>query len=292
LSGRRAPYVLGVIPDAFGSQKTLARLNAVAVAFALAACTGATFGALLQLPGGLVALPTFFCGLLWAALLRIPKTLGRSGLRWGWLASVPLAALNGGLACGVLFVAEPTADLASLPVGIVLGATVGVLFWGPALTVTLLCFGVPMAWAQRLAARGLAGTERGERIVGAACAVLGALASVVAHEGMGATAHSIDHSNVQLPSGAEVVQLAGAIAFVLGAIAVALATQRERRRATFVAQVEAGAVPRFRIDHALEGKVLVRIESQGRGAYRVADYEEEICLLDHEGAATRVRTSA
>ena len=49
------------------------------------------------------------------------------------------------------------------------------------------------------------------------------------------------------------------------------------------------SVPRFRIDHAAEGKVLVRIESQGRGAYRVADYEEEICLLDHEGAATRVR---
>lgn len=291
MSGSPAPYVRWVLPDAFGSQKTLARLNVAAVAFALAACTGATFGAVFQFPGGLVALPTFFCGLLWAAVLRIPHTLGRSGLRWGWLASLPLAALNGGLACGVLFVAEPNAEPASGLVGIVLGATVGVLFWGPALTVTLLCFGVPIAWAQRLAARGLAGTERGERIVGAVCAVLGALACVVAHEGMGVTAHGIDHSDTQLSSGAGVTQLAGATAFVLGTIAVALATLRERRRATFVAQVEAGAVPRFRIDHAVEGKILVRIESQGRGAYRVADYEREVCLLDDEGAATRTLSS-
>ena len=289
MSTPRPPYVSRVFPTAFGSQKTLARLNVAAVAFALAACTGATFGALFQFPGGLVALPTFFCGLLWAALLRVQKTIGHSGVRWGWLASVPLAALNGGLACGVLFVAEPNAELANGLVGIGLGATFGVFLWAPALMVTLVCFGVPIAWAQRLAKRGLAGTERGERVVGAVCAVLGVLALVVAHVGMGATAHGIDHSSAQLPSGAAVTQMAAAIAFVLGTVAATLATVRERRRATFVAQVEAGAVPRFRVDHAAEGKVLVRIESHGRGAYRVADYEEEICLLDHEGAATSVR---
>ena len=146
---------------------------------------------------------------------------------------------------------------------------------------TLVCFGLPIAWAQGLASKGLAGTERGERVIGAACVLLGLVALAVA-------------CAVGLKQSASGRVFAGALAIVgalLGAAAFVVATVRERRRAAFVARVEAGELTSFRVDPTPEGKVLVRVESQGAGAYRVADLEEEICLLDGDGRATQVRAA-
>jgi hypothetical protein len=78
------------------------------------------------------------------------------------------------------------------------------------------------------------------------------------------------------------------VAFVAGGVAAALAHARERRRRDFVARAEAGDVKGFRVDASAEGKVLVRVTSQGEG-YRVADFQEEVFLLDEEGRATKAR---
>lgn len=264
-------------PAPFASEKWLARLNVAAVGASLAACTAAVFGGAMFASGWSVGIPTLYLGALWAALLRHPATIGGSRVRWGWLASIPLAALNGGVCCAVMFASEHSGvDLGAIFAGLVLGATLGIFLWAPALMVTLACFGLPILWAQRLATRGLAGIERGERILGAVCAVLG----------LGALATTLARSEGLF--GAAL----GAAGALLGATAFALATLRERRRAAFVARVEAGAVPRFRVDPTPEGKVLVRVESHGAGAYRVADFEEEVCRLDAEGRATEVGRAA
>ena len=48
----------------------------------------------------------------------------------------------------------------------------------------------------------------------------------------------------------------------------------------------------FRVEEVPEGKVLVRVSTLGQGgAYRVADFEEEVFALDQEGAATKEKTA-
>lgn len=273
----------------FASQKWLARLNVAAVGATLAACTAAVFGTTMLASGWAVGVPTLYLGALWAAVLRHPATIGGSRLRWGWLASIPLAALNGGLCCAALFATDRTGlEVPEILMGLVLGATLGIFIWGPALLATVACFGAPIAWAQHLATKGLAGKERGERIIGAACAILGAIALALTW-----STHSVPDPELGLappfaPSGRIFAGVLAASGMLLGCATAVLATIRERRRAAFVSEVEAGAVPRFRVDPTPEGKVLVRVESHGAGAYRVADFEEEVCRLDAEGRATEV----
>jgi hypothetical protein len=78
----------------------------------------------------------------------------------------------------------------------------------------------------------------------------------------------------------------GATGWLAGVAVTVLALLRARARRAFVARVEAGEEPRFRVEPTDEGKVLVRIVTQGAG-YRVADYAEEIARLDAEGEVTR-----
>ena len=47
----------------------------------------------------------------------------------------------------------------------------------------------------------------------------------------------------------------------------------------------------FRVDATPEGKALVRVSSFGQG-YRVADFSEEVFLLDESGEATESRLAA
>lgn len=286
---------------AFSTSRSLGRINVAAVGVALAACTAAAFDFAHFASGWAVGVPTLVLGTFWAHLLRRKSTVGNSGLRWGWLASIPLAALNAGLACAALFLTEEHGGDVAGPIvgGLIAGATFGIFIWAPALVATLVCFGLPMAWAERLASRGLSGTERGERILGAACTVLGAGA-------LAATALApprpeyldpdgggiFTQSGALFDSGHRFAQVLACVGMALGACAFALAHLRTRRRAEFVAQVEAGAVPKFRVDTSPEGKVLMRVDARGAGAYRVADYEEEICRLDAEGEAIEVREEA
>jgi hypothetical protein len=139
----------------------------------------------------------------------------------------------------------------------------------------MICFGLPIASAQNHARKGLAGEERGERIVGVACLVMGLLAAALAW-----TSLPVNEEGMWLP---RLLAVLGALG---GGTAAVLARAREGRRRKFVARAEAGEVPGYRIEATEEGKVLIRVVSQGEG-YRVADFEEEVFELDAAGEAKK-----
>jgi hypothetical protein len=271
-----------VIPASFQTRRVLRVLNIPAVALSLAAVVAAVFARAFS--AGQLALitgiPTLLVGALWARVLRSPKTVGNTSFRWGWAASMPLAMLNAGLAGGLLFAFDRSSPSpAEFFVGALMGASIGAIFWVPALFATLLCFGVPIAWAQRLAKKGLAGEERGEWIVGLVCAVMSVVAMLVS---LGIR----DMDTVSSLAGVWMTRAFALLGGLAGATATGLSLARESRRRRFVADAEAGKVAGYRVDPTDEGKVLVRVVSQGKG-YRVADFEEEVFELDAQGEAMR-----
>lgn len=279
-------YGRRVIPAAFRSQRALVVLNVAAVGFALAAATAAVSAAMFtNLPGAaafIAGLPTWIIGTGWALLLRWPKTVGNSSFRWGWVASMPLAMLNASIAAALLFATRANLGAmhpTELLIGALLGATIGAMFWVPALIATLVCFGLPIAHAQRLAKKGLAGEERGEWIVGLVCTAMSVAAL--------ALSFAVDTRPGDL-MGLSVLRAFAALGTITGGAATVLARARAARRRAFVAEAEAGRAPGYRVDDTSEGKVLVRVVSQGEG-YRVADFEEELFELDAQGEATRPR---
>jgi hypothetical protein len=168
-------------------------------------------------------------------------------------------------------------DLGKFMLAALLGATFGAIVWIPALLVTLALFGLPIASAQRLAKKGLAGEERGELIVGLVCAVISLVGLVISFDG----AHFPGLGPLL-----EAPRLFSLLGLVAGLATTIIAQARAARRRAFVTRAEAGNAPGYRIDTTDEGKVLVRIVAQGKG-YRVADFEEEVFELDAEGEATR-----
>jgi lysylphosphatidylglycerol synthetase-like protein (DUF2156 family) len=275
------------IPSAFRSLRLLRALNVAAMGLSLAAATGGVFsyGFEAFAFGVIAGLPTLLYGLAWAVILRIRATVGKSKLRWGWLASVPLAICNGALAGGLLMATEPGSDnaLTKMFFGAIAGATFGAIFWVPGLLATLAFFGLPVARAQAHAEKGLAGEERGERIVGITSAVLAALGLATT---FATTAGKFPPSPALEPLGLTVLYALSILGLVTGSVAAGLAYYRESRRKEFVSDVAAGKIRGFRLDEAAEGKVLVRVSTQGEG-YRVADVEEELLALDEAGEALR-----
>lgn len=275
-----------MIPAAFRSKKTLERMNIVSVGASLAAMTGTVLSGLFR-DGAIVpivtAIPTLLLGMLWVRLLRWDRTVSgsESSVRIGWLLSLPIAAMNAAFACGLLLAGDSSLHFGRDAMmrffgGMVAGVTFGAIIWIPALLATLLVFGVPLASAQRLAKKGLAGAERGEAIVGGASSIIAVLAFALSLWGsFGQSA-----GNLWFP------RLLAVIGAMLGAGAFVSAREREAQRKKFVESVERGEVEQFRVDTTDEGKVLVRVVSQGQG-YRVADYEEEIAAIDHDGGVTR-----
>jgi hypothetical protein len=81
----------------------------------------------------------------------------------------------------------------------------------------------------------------------------------------------------------------GLIGGMAGGVAWWLAARRERERTQFVASVERGELPDFRVEDVPEGKALVRLVPQEGIAYRVTDFRAEVCMLDEDGRATTVR---
>jgi len=268
-----------VIPVVFRTPRSLARINVIALGLAISAMTSASFMTLWEEERVcwpiVVGVPTFVVGAAWGALLRRRERVG--WLNLGWILSVPLAALNAGVACGLMLCAdrmEPT--LAAFLGGVVLGATFGAIIWVPALALVLLLFGLPIARARELAAKGLAGEDRGERVVGVTCAVFGVAAIAVARFATHVTAESY----VLL-----VALAALAVAFGIGATIVA--TKRERARARFVERVAADEVPGLKVVERDAGRVLVRVEPNVE-TYRVAPKpDEELFELDDEGRVVR-----
>ncbi len=242
---------------AFRERRNAAALNIVAVGASLAACPAAVFRLLWAQTATYAALSTIIMGTLWAASIRIRAR--SKGVPVGWLLSPVLACINAMLCMAFIAVGEGHASYFDT-IGVVVlgGGLIGAIVWIPALVITLLLFGVPIAHAQRIAARGLAGADRGEIIVGLLCALL-ALVPLVGS-----------------PPSIETVLALVAIACGLGATILGLL--RERARRAFVHRVEAGEVASFRVEPSVEGKVLVRVTTTGM-AYRVSDYVEEIAHL-------------
>jgi hypothetical protein len=276
-----------VVPASFQNLRALRVINIAAVGFALACVVAALLGPMLDdMKGHLSAastpcgFPTLVCGMLWAWLVRRPATLGKTSFRRGWVASIPLAALDAGLTAALCIHYSDSFDAGRFLFVFVFAAALGVVVWAPALVATLLCFGVPIARAQKLARQGLAGEERGERIVGLTCAAISAV-------GLALTLTpppTWSHGGANL----WIARALGILGFLAGTTSTILASARASRRRAFVAEAEAGNVPGYRIEATADGKVLVRIVAQGKG-YRVADFEEEVFELDAAGEATRPR---
>ncbi len=262
-------------------------LYVAGVGFALASIVSVMFGHACSKFGssecsadaGFIALvaagTTWIVSAFWAAVLRWPVAVGRRSFRYEWIASMPLAVVNSSLAAVLLLAFERPGQRSAL-VGAFLCATVGGMFWVPALLWSLICVCAHIAWAQRLSMRGLAGAEQGERIVGVVCVAVGLLAVAVASGGV----------NTVSNAGCLATQAFGLSAVVTGGATLALALARQRRRRRFVADAEAGKIADYRVDPSRGGKVLVRVMRPGQG-YRLAEFDEEVFELDERGEATR-----
>jgi len=251
----------------FQSSRAIAALNTLAVGLGLAGMAASVIVRILDNgdnhspQGWIVAVPTLVLGTTWAWGLRSRRQLKGTSIRVGWLASVPLASLNAGVSCTMLVAPDwPVRGELSTIVGPMLaGMTFGAIIWVPALIATLVCFGLPILWAQRAAAKRLVGEERGEQVVGLAVLVI----SVV-----GVGVH-VDHLTLGV----------SACGMLAGGAATLLAFARSQRRGAFVSQVEAGNVAGYRVESTSEGRALVRMEPAGPG-YRVADFDVEVIELD------------
>lgn len=284
------------VPVVFRSPRVLRVLNVAAVAASVAACTTAAFMYLLkphEWTWALVAgLPTAFCATLWAMCLRWRKTT-KTGVRYGWLLSVPLAALNSALSGGTFlaidaFYPYENHDAGSTVGGFIggalLGGTFGVVVWLPALIAVLAVFGLPIARAQKMARLGIAGEERGELLVGLVSAGLGAVALAVAWWGYGSGSYTPALWLHASAASRVFMHVLSFVAIAGGLSAAWVALVREARRRRFVARVEASEVPGFRIEKSHAGKVLLRVAPVAH--YRIADVAEELFELDETGRVT------
>ncbi|MEO6572906.1 MAG: hypothetical protein ABIP89_03635 [Polyangiaceae bacterium] len=255
--------------------------------FSLAACAGVVFAGILgssfshdsvyppggawSTPGVATGISTLGFGLVWARVVRIRA--GKFPL--GWLAAVPLAALNAGTALGLIMMStESGGGGAGFLGGLVLGATFGAMFWIPALITTLICFGVPLHFAQRAADKGLGSEDRGERTVGVAAACFALLALLLV-------------SGLNRPSVEGLVLASMAvIGLATGAASATYATLREQKRRLFLGAVGRGAEDGYRVTHDAGQSLLVRV-TRTPEVYRGADLEEPLVELDDSGDVKR-----
>ena len=228
-------------------------------------------------------IPTLIIGTVWAARLRHADAPRHA--RGRWLASIPLAALNAAWAAALLIVLsgpswrDPAQTLFLLLAGGMIGALFGVVVWGPALAVTLLVYGMPIAAALRAARKGLAGEDRGEVRLGIACGIVALLALW--------PAVAAQPAELRDPAGVWGIRVCALLGLLGGTTAALLAHERERQRRAFVRGAQAGAVAHYRVEESAAGRVLVHVP-EGPAGYRVADVPEPICELDETGEALRI----
>jgi hypothetical protein len=276
-----------MIPAGFKALKWLRGINVFAVGAALAGLTGSVFAATKFLHSDAAVITstatTFLIGVLWAITLRSQRRVTRWKLHAGWLLSPIFAMLNASLAVGWLMTADvgghSETTIMRFGAGMLVGATFGSIVWIPALIATLLCFGLPLHRAQELAARGLGGEERGEKIVGITAAILGMMAILI---GGPSSRISIDTWVLLMAMGGAAVTAGGTTLF--------LAHARAKRREAFVKQVEAGQIEGYRVESIPEGKVLIRVET-GNEVYRAGERFEAVYELGVDGEARRALTA-
>lgn len=264
------------LPAAFRAPRLLRGLNVLAVGFALAAAAGAISGLASHDLVFSCSVSTLFFGLVWTRGVRIRR--GKVPL--GWLASVPLAALNAGTAFSVLVFLHPAYRWGHLPATpFASGVSLGAGIWAPALLFTLAIFGLPLHRAQRAAQRGLTNDDRGERAVGERAAGVAAVALVAAPF----VTRTVGECTWLVAMGASGV--------AAGLSAASYATRRERSRHLFLAEVERGAIDEYRIDAVDPGfSLLVRIRGADNGDYRTPRLVEPLVELDRLGQAKRTLT--
>ncbi|MCL2726322.1 MAG: hypothetical protein FWD69_18025 [Polyangiaceae bacterium] len=262
------------VPKIFRSSPALRVLAVLALGSSLAATAGSVLGKILGTNiGRASSISTLVFGLLWAIALRNRATIGKSTFRLGWLASIPLAMANSALTFALAGMDHISGigDIAGgFVVGILFGGVFGAVVWVPALIVTLICFGLPIMSSHTLADAGLAGEERGEAVVGIACAIITVCAALFL------LAWDYDEANAVISMVAAVLAFVGVTTGVLAAV---LAARRGRARNAFVREVEAGKIANFRIDTTATRRILVRVTRANEG-YRVTDFEEPIATLD------------
>ncbi len=277
------------LPNAFRAPRLLRNLNVAAVGASLAACAGVVFAGILGpafspqyesadglfphnwfTPGIASGLSTLAFGMVWARVVR--KRAGKIPI--GWIAAVPLAALNAGTALGLVMSTESSGGVPGFFGGLVLGATFGAMFWIPALVVTLVCFGLPIYLAQQAADKGLGSEDRGERTVGIAAACFALFALLVI-------------TGVHRPRAEGIILTSLAALGVLAGVASAIyATKRERNRRVFLGSVVMGAEEGFRVTDGAGQTLLVRV-TRTPEIYRGADLEEPLVELDDSGDVRR-----
>lgn len=278
------------LPTAFRAPRLLRNLNVAAVGFSLAACAGVVFAGILGrtfspgmdgeepsylfphnwlTPGIASGLSTLAFGLVWARVVRM-----RAGkIPIGWIAAIPLAALNAGTALGLVMSTESSGGAGFLG-GLVLGATFGAMFWIPALVVTLVCFGLPIYFAQQAADKGLGSEDRGERTVGIAAACFAFFALLLS-------------TGIQRPHAEGIVLTSLATLGIFTGLASAIyATKRERKRRVFLGNVVMGSEEGYRVTDGPGQTLLVRV-TRTPEIYRGADLEEPLVELDDSGDVRR-----
>lgn len=264
---------------AFRSNRHLARVNAIGASLALAAATSSVLGFFDARRNWVV-----FSGLI-SGLTTLPvaywyvRRMQRDG-SVPVLRSIGAAASNAGLAL-VLVSLSRGRDIDLGLITFMLGAVAGVTVWGPALLLTRLILGVPLAYAHRRAQVGLAAAESAQRLV----------ALVVV--GLALAALSLTPSLWGLPRRAELdnallfMQVSAGLALLLGAVVVGWTTWAEHHRSAMVARAAAGTLEGYRLHEGGQARVLIQVSTFGEG-YREGTVEEPVCELDAEGRVTRV----
>jgi hypothetical protein len=266
----------------------VAHVETLALACTAAAGATAVFGSLMKgVATGLVAgVPTLVAAGCWVGLVRLNPRFGEEqGPRARWMAALPLAALNGaagaGLFCSLYggFGHGPSTFVG----GAIFGATVGIVFWGPALLATLLVLGGPLRFAQRKASQGLSGEDLGGKALGgtaAAASVLALVWQLVAQESSYRIARSEAHAigSWLRPLGQGLGYGMALLGVVGGAIVLAFSVAKSAKRKAFVTRVEHGIEQGFRVDPTQRGKVLVKLRAP-REPFRTTNLPEEVFPL-------------
>jgi hypothetical protein len=236
-------------PAPFRRADVLDALVTAAVGLSLASLV-AGCGAAPSLPAALAAASL---AMAWAWLLRRPgrARIGTLSIHRGWLWLAPLAAIYG----AVLWFASRSGGERLPPLD---GVLPGVFLLGVFLALALL--GVCIAWSHARREQGRpGGEERGDRAASFAAVV----ASVV---GLALQDGRIGADSQPLP-GTLLVRALALIGLLAGATAVVVVQVRMRSRRLFVARVEAGEVPGYRVTTRDGDRVLVRSAADAN-AYR------------------------
>lgn len=256
-----------------------AELNHAAIALSLAACTGAALSSMFAEPdhlfdteapvGTVCAATTALFAYIWARLLRAKRFSGHAPM---WILSIPFAAANAGCAAATLVaLTAPRVDVLGV-LGVALAAVIaGFFIWLPALVLTLVLYGVPIALAVSKAIKGVGGADRGERTLG----LLTSLYATGALVFLGLQPHrTLDEI---------AVSLLAVLSVLVGSTATVISHRRVAHRVRALDAIREGSVEGYRVTEGLDGRRILVHESAQTNAYRDTQRVSEIAELDEHG---------